>query len=226
MPPSDLIDFLQSGEQPIYVGFSSVVIDNPEILTATVPKANQSVGLRAIISRGRSILEAAPSDAVFYMDDCPHEWLFQHVAAIVYHGGAGTTACALLHGRPAAAIPFCSDQPLWGNAVAACGAGPKPIPYRALNAANLANAIRFCLRPETVGAAQDMACKIQRESGLTAAVEAFYRKLPWDRMPCQLLPDQPASWVYHGGGEPIYLSKVAAQILVSSLRVKREDLEL
>lgn len=82
---------MRNGEPPIYVGFSSVVIDNPEILTATVLKAIQSVGLRAIISRGRSILEAAPSDAVYYIDGCPHEWLFQHVAAIVYHGGAGTS---------------------------------------------------------------------------------------------------------------------------------------
>ena len=29
---------------------------------------------------------------VFHVGPVPHEWLFQHVAAVVHHGGAGTVA--------------------------------------------------------------------------------------------------------------------------------------
>jgi len=43
---------------------------------------------------------------IYYIGDCPHEWLFQHVAAVVHHGGAGTTACGLRNGKPTTIIPF------------------------------------------------------------------------------------------------------------------------
>lgn len=34
------------------------------------------------------------------------EWLFKHVSAVIHHGGAGTTACGLLNGRPTGIVPF------------------------------------------------------------------------------------------------------------------------
>lgn len=34
------------------------------------------------------------------------EWLFKRVAAVVHHGGAGTTACGLVNGRPTTIVPF------------------------------------------------------------------------------------------------------------------------
>lgn len=43
---------------------------------------------------------------IYYIGDCPHEWLFQHVTAVVHHGGAGTTACGLRNGKPTTIIPF------------------------------------------------------------------------------------------------------------------------
>jgi UDP:flavonoid glycosyltransferase YjiC (YdhE family) len=72
--------------------------------------AVQSTGVRAIISRGWSKLggDRASHDGgnVFYLGDCPHEWLFQRVSAVIHHGGAGTTACGLLNGRPTVIVPF------------------------------------------------------------------------------------------------------------------------
>lgn len=69
--------------------------------------AVQSSGVRAIISRGWSQLSAeVDSNTILFIDDCPHEWLFQHVAAVIHHGGAGTTACGLSNGRPTAIVPF------------------------------------------------------------------------------------------------------------------------
>lgn len=34
------------------------------------------------------------------------EWLFQHVAAVIHHGGAGTTACGLANACPTTIVPF------------------------------------------------------------------------------------------------------------------------
>ena len=82
------------------------MIDDPTQMTQRILDAVQISGVRAIVSRGWSKLGGAETPNVFYLDDCPHEWLFQHVAAVVHHGGAGTTACGLLNGRPTSIVPF------------------------------------------------------------------------------------------------------------------------
>lgn len=79
-------------------------------MTQTILEAVQISGVRAIISRGWSKLGGEDTEDVMYLDDCPHEWLFQNVAAVVHHGGAGTTACGLLNGRPTAIVPFFGEQ--------------------------------------------------------------------------------------------------------------------
>lgn len=92
----------------MYIGFGSIVIDDPDGLTATLVAAVRATGQRAIISRGWSKLGANQPDdpSILYLGDCPHEWLFRHVAAVVHHGGAGTTACGLANGRPTMIVPF------------------------------------------------------------------------------------------------------------------------
>lgn len=75
-------------------------------MSQTILEAVRLSGCRALISRGWSKLDGAESDDVIFLDDCPHEWLFQHVAAVVHHGGAGTTACGLLNGKPTTIVPF------------------------------------------------------------------------------------------------------------------------
>lgn len=96
------------GPPPVYIGFGSIVVEDPETLTGTLLEAIRMTGFRAIISRGWSKLGGSfPfTRDVFYLDDCPHEWLFPRVAAVIHHGGAGTTACGLRHGRPTTIVPF------------------------------------------------------------------------------------------------------------------------
>ena len=107
-PDPELEKFLKSGPTPIYIGFGSIVIDDPPSMTEILVEAVRQTGVRAIISRGWSNLGAAEqSDAsILYLGDCPHEWLFRHVAAVIHHGGAGTTACGLLNEKPTAIVPF------------------------------------------------------------------------------------------------------------------------
>jgi UDP:flavonoid glycosyltransferase YjiC (YdhE family) len=81
-------------------------VEDPAGLMSMVLSAVRAAGVRAIISRGWSNLTADDSDDILFVGDCPHEWLFQQVAAVVHHGGAGTTACGLRYGRPTAIVPF------------------------------------------------------------------------------------------------------------------------
>ena len=63
------------------------------------------------------------------------------MAAVVHHGGAGTTAAGLRAGAPSVLIPFFSDQNFWAERVRDLGAGPAPIPRSRLTAASLAAAL-------------------------------------------------------------------------------------
>jgi hypothetical protein len=224
-PSSELDNFLRNGPPPVYIGFGSIVIDDPPRITSILEEAVRAVGVRAIISRGWSKLGGSSSKDILYIGDCPHEWLFQHVSAVVHHGGAGTTACGLRFGKPTTIVPFFGDQPFWGRMIAASGAGAEPIPQKSLTAQNLADAIQYCLTPQAMTAAEGIATRMQSEQGVKTAVESFHRNLPLDRMRCQLLPDQPASWVYKKAAKPIYLSKLAAQILLDHLRIESKNLQ-
>lgn len=111
--------------------------------------------------------------------------------------------------------------------VASRGLGPKPIPHRSLNAQNLAEAIQFCLHPDAQAAAQDVANQMSHESGVAAAVASFHRNLPFDNMQCQLLTSEPAVWRFKKSSKPsLYLSKIAAEILLEYYRIKLTDLHL
>ena len=111
-PKPDLYNFLQQGNQPVYIGFGSIVIDDRAELTKTVLAAVKATGVRAIVSKGWSNLGAESEDApnVLFLDDCPHEWLFQHVSAVIHHGGAGTTAYGLLNSKSTAIVPFFGES--------------------------------------------------------------------------------------------------------------------
>ncbi|KAF7369031.1 Glycosyltransferase family 1 protein [Mycena venus] len=216
IPPLELDAFLRAGPPPVYIGFGSIVIDDPKRMSSILLEAVHTTGVRAIISRGWSKLDGPSHPNVFYLGDCPHEWLFQHVSAVVHHGGAGTTACGLLNGKPTTIVPFFGDQPFWGNMVAAAGAGPKPIPHKKLNPKALADAIAFCLTPAAAAAARTIADKMRSESGVKTAVDSFHANLPLDRLKCNILSDRPAAWKIQKGKGTLRLSKLAAEVLVQN----------
>lgn len=217
---------MNAGTPPVYIGFGSIVLDDPNELSSLILDAVTSCGVRAIISRGWSRLDGPERPDVFWLEDCPHEWLFKHVFAVVHHGGAGTTACGLSNARPTTIIPFFSDQAFWGSMVASAGAGPTPIPHKKLNAQNLTEAIRFCRSKEAQSAASRIAAQIRREDGIQTAVRSFHANLPLKEMKCSFLPDQPASFSLKTGGKMVLISKLASTILIEDTGLNPKHLNL
>ncbi|RKL23387.1 Sterol 3-beta-glucosyltransferase UGT80B1 [Fusarium oxysporum] len=224
-PPTDLAQFLQDGPPPVYIGFGSIVLDNPEKVIGVILDSVEATGARAIISKGWSDLVGSDQENVYWIGDCPHEWLFQHVAAVIHHGGAGTTACGLRNGKPTTIVPFFGDQPFWGQMVANAGAGPAPIPHRELTVDNFAAAIRYCLSPQAASAAAIIADKMSSEVGVRAAVQSFHKGLPLERIRCDVIPSEPAVWSYSKSKNPIKLSKMAAEILISTNSIDSKHLK-
>jgi sterol 3beta-glucosyltransferase len=175
-PPAGLVEFLQAGPPPVYVGFGSMSHGGPAAsLRAThmVVKALQLAGQRGILLAGWGGLSQADlPDSVYIVDSIPHSWLFPQVAAVVHHGGAGTTAAGLRAGVPTITVPFISlDQNFWGWRVADLGVGLPPIPSRRLTAKRLARAITAAVTdPLMRQRAAELGEKIRLEDGVAQAV--------------------------------------------------------
>ncbi|MEA5466441.1 glycosyltransferase [Leptothoe sp. PORK10 BA2] len=171
-PPTALLEFLERGAPPIFIGFGSMVSRNPEETADLVLQALKLTGQRAILQSGWNGLSKADiPDTVCMVDAIPHAWLFPRVAAVVHHGGAGTTAAGLRAGVPSVVIPFFGDQPFWGQRIAALGVGPAPIARQQLTAERLATAIRRVVNDQAMGQrAAALGAKIQAENGVANAV--------------------------------------------------------
>ncbi len=145
-PSPALLDFLNSGPPPVSIGFGSMPHDDQRAITRLVVRALRRTGRRGILIKGwGGFDEEAASANVFVTGALPHDWLFPRVAAIVHHGGVGTTAAALRAGVPAVVVPFAGDQFFWGRRVHALGVSPRPIPRRRLTAGGLATALETAL---------------------------------------------------------------------------------
>jgi sterol 3beta-glucosyltransferase len=194
-PPPDLVQFLNAGPPPIYIGFGSIVVEKPEDLTKLIFGAVKRTGVRALVSKGWGGLgEGETPKDIFLLGNCPHDWLFKYVSCVIHHGGAGTTAIGIAMGKPTIVIPFFGDQPFWGAMVHRAGAGPAPVAYKNLTEEKLAESIKRALEPDIQSSVKKMSEKIAGEDGSAAAAMSFFSALKYDDMRCLFCPDRVATW--------------------------------
>jgi sterol 3beta-glucosyltransferase len=201
-PPSDLVNFLQSGPPPIYIGFGSMSNKMPEETADLVWQALAHSGQRGVVASAVPVsqIDSPPShlarsgqrgvlssgwgglkkddvpETVFMVGSIPHTWLFPRMAAVVHHGGASTTAAGLWAGVPSIITPFMGDQPFWGQRIYKLGVGPAPIPRKTLTAERLAQAIQEAVTDQNMRQrAADLGSKIQAEDGIARALEIIQR---------------------------------------------------
>jgi len=231
-PDKELEDFLNAGEPPIYIGFGSIVVDDPDAFTDMIFKAADIAGVRALVNKGWGGLGRSNKDTpanIFMLGNTPHDWLFPRVKAVVHHGGAGTTAIGLKCAKPTMIVPFFGDQPFWGSMVAAAKAGAhKCIPYKKLTVEKLAEGIKQCLTQEAQENVQKIADSIAKEGdGAENAVKSFHRSLPLagrHNMRCSILDDRIAVWQLRHSN--LRLSALAAEVLHRKGKIKWNDLKL
>jgi len=166
-----LAAFLDAGPPPFYVGFGSMPSIAAEERTRFVLSALQQTGQRGVLAVGGGAMVRMPvPDSVMMIDGAPHDLLFPRVAAVVHHGGAGSTAAGLRAGRPTVICPFFGDQPFWGRVVAKAGLGPEPLSRKRLSAESLAAAIREAVGSSQIGRrAREVGEAIRAENGVPEA---------------------------------------------------------
>ncbi|MER7988757.1 glycosyltransferase [Streptomyces noursei] len=164
-PPSELVDFLQAGPPPVFIGFGSMAPGQGERLSELVAAAVKRVGVRAVVQAGWAELSGCGAD-VLAIGDVPHDWLFPHTAAVVHHAGAGTAAAGLRAGVPALPVPVMADQPFWASRLHQLGVAPRPLPFQDLTAEALGAAIKDCVtEPAHRRRAAELAHHIAAEDG-------------------------------------------------------------
>ena len=107
-------------------------------------------------------------DDCFAVGDVNQQALFPRVAAVVHHGGAGTTPTAARAGAPPVVAPQLADQPYFAHRVAALGLGAAhdgPTP----TVDSLSAALAIALAPETRARAAAVAPTIRADGAATAA---------------------------------------------------------
>jgi UDP:flavonoid glycosyltransferase YjiC (YdhE family) len=177
-PPADLSEFLAVGDPPVFIGFGSTASTDPSADVLLMMQAARRAGRRVVIRPSHGYDWAGAEDSfedVYLLREAPYRWLFPQMAAIIHHGGAGTTAEALLAGVPNAVVAFGLDQPYYGRRIHGLGAGPAPIKRSKLTVNRLTELITTLTRPSQAaqwraGATQARS-HLLNERGLNVAVE-------------------------------------------------------
>ena len=149
--PEELASFLEAGPAPVYFGFGSMPDADPQRTTAILLGAICAVGCRAVVSKGWANLGGLPlPEGVIEIDSVCHARLFPRMAAVVHHGGAGTTTAAARAGVPQVIVPHVFDQFYWARRIELLGLGPPALPRKRLRVEALADALRTVLEQEIV----------------------------------------------------------------------------
>lgn len=171
-PSPALESFLAAGERPIYVGFGSMAGFDQQGLLAEVVAA--VAGRRALFYPGWSGVAASALPGNFFvLDDTPHNWLFPRVAAIIHHGGSGTTHSAARAGVPSIVVPFAADQFFWAERLRRLGVASEPVRAGRVRAAALAQGIAFAESPRARSNAAALGARMATENGLKNALAAI-----------------------------------------------------
>eukprot|EP00471_Norrisiella_sphaerica_P005175 CAMPEP_0184489806 /NCGR_PEP_ID=MMETSP0113_2-20130426/16406_1 /TAXON_ID=91329 /ORGANISM="Norrisiella sphaerica, Strain BC52" /LENGTH=901 /DNA_ID=CAMNT_0026873429 /DNA_START=319 /DNA_END=3024 /DNA_ORIENTATION=- len=224
-PPKDINDWIHKdlSKPPIFIGFGSCVLPNVRKVAETIYEAAKLADVRVIIQQGWAGLgkhlkgcegvsfvkgakyeddTEAPELDLERKDFClvigrvAHSWLFDMVAGVCHHGGAGTTYAGLKAAKPTLIAPFFGDQPFWGQMVNNAGAGPKPTPVEQWKPKSLALKFKSMFTKEQKKAAMVLSRAFNREDGAEEAVRIFHEKLNLGKMECDLLQSDVARfWI-------------------------------
>jgi UDP:flavonoid glycosyltransferase YjiC (YdhE family) len=146
----NLMKFVNAGPPPIYIGFGSMTASEPEKTTEIVTEAARLADQRLVLASGWAKLGTHNlfNKDCYVIGKISHDFLFPKMAAIIHHGGSGTTATAARAGVPQIIVPHMTDQFYFAEHVPKTGVAPESIWRKNLTPQNLANAIRYVVTNE------------------------------------------------------------------------------
>jgi sterol 3beta-glucosyltransferase len=176
----DLEQWLARGQAPIYFGFGSLPVLEPQKMIDMVLDITQSLNSRAIIASGWSNITSAGTslpESIFMVQSADHESLFPRCSCVIHHGGAGTTHTTLESGTPSIICSTYADQPFWGERITELKIG-RHIPFPTLTKENLIEAIQALDNESIKVRATEIGKRIKAENGLKNALDWIEKRLP------------------------------------------------
>jgi UDP:flavonoid glycosyltransferase YjiC (YdhE family) len=169
--PLELEAFLAAGPRPVAVTFGSMAFADPERITGIVVEALQRAGLRGVVQAGAAGIRPPAAEGILPAETLDHRSLFPRVAAVVHHGGAGTTHSVAAAGVPSIVVPHVGDQAFWANRLRRLRVSPAPVPPRRLSAEILAERLREATTSGRMQAsAGSLALELAAEDGPSTAI--------------------------------------------------------
>lgn len=163
-----LAAFLAAGPPPLVFTLGTFATHAAGDFYNQAAQVSRRLGMRAVLLTGRE--PAARSDhAIFECAYAPHSRVFPRAAAIVHHGGIGTTGQALRAGKPQLVIPHMGDQNDHASRIVKLGVGMTVTPSR-FRVEHVINILSDLLHNEDVQ--KNAACigaRIEKEHGALAA---------------------------------------------------------
>jgi sterol 3beta-glucosyltransferase len=172
-PSPALAEFLDAGSPPILMSLGSMELMAPERARDLLASSARAAKVRAIVQTKRAREEGRDGD-VFFAPWIPHRRIVGRCAAIVHHGGAGTTHAAARAGLPSVVLPFIIEQRLWGQRLAQLGAGVAPRSFWKASPDDVARDIHRAVAMKDSAAAV-AAAMAREERGVDVAARAIER---------------------------------------------------
>ena len=168
-----LVKWLAAGEPPVYIGFGSMPVPDPERFGLMMKELLATTGDRYLFCEGWSAITGLPDDPRLYrVSYADHSLLFPLCKAVVIHGGIGTIAAALKAGVPIVVVSIFGDQGWWGRLLEKKEAGVH-VPFKKLTAVRLRKGITLATSPVRMERLRVLGEAVNSEDGVGAAVRAM-----------------------------------------------------
>lgn len=174
----DLVDpeldaWLDAGDPPVYFGFGSMPVLEPDAALAMIEKVADTLGVRALVNlKARTTNDSA----VHVVGSINHDAVLPRCRAAVHHGGAGTSATSLRAGLPTVVCAVFADQPFWGAQLQRMGVG-STLRFSDLSEPTLFAALEPMLADGPRQRAAELATLLREEDAISQTADAFEQAL-------------------------------------------------
>jgi rhamnosyltransferase subunit B len=174
LPPA-IESFLQQGPPPLVFTLGSAAVLDAGDFYRQSAQAAELAGQRAVLLVGSDPrnIPAEVSQNLCVANYAPYSKLFPRASVIIHQGGVGTTAQALISGKPMLVMPYSHDQPDNARRVRRLGVA-RVIRRRRYTAELAARKITLLLEKTAMRQrAARIGEQLRREDGLKAACDAL-----------------------------------------------------
>jgi sterol 3beta-glucosyltransferase len=173
----ELTEFLAAGEAPVFLGFGSMPVLDPEAVLTMTARVTERLGIRAVVGAGWSQLHGSDVPKhMLLLSSVDYRRLFPRCRALVHHGGAGTTYLGLLSGKPTVVYSVFAEQPFWGERLKKAGAGVH-FRFSEFSETTLLSGLQHVLQPAVRDRAEQLGKQFKPEAGAASSVAEISRYL-------------------------------------------------